>query len=386
MEFYRKRAKILKKIMQHSDSAREVLRLCLADGVGAKTFAALVDHFGSPATVTSCSAGVLQSVRGVGPKIAAGIAAVTEETVDEELAVADAAGAAIVCLADDRYPAALRTIHNPPPVLWVRGEILPSDVSSVGVVGSRRCSHYGMEQAERFGALLGRAGMTVISGGARGIDTAAHRGALRSGGRTIAIMGCGLGHVYPPENADLFEAIIAQGAGALVSELPMRTAVLSGNFPTRNRIISGMSLGTLVVEAALPSGALITAREAAEQGRDVFAIPGRVDSPTSAGTLQLLRDGAHLVADLNDVLDGLGDVGEAFRPEGETAPAAEIAPQDRTPHQTILYGLLAGGGLRLDELVARSELSPGAVAAEMTMLVLRGLVSQSAGNQFARKR
>ncbi len=372
--------------MKHSDSARDVLRLALAEGVGAKTFAALVDHFGCPATVAGLSAGVLQSVRGVGPKIAAAIAAVTDETVDEELSVADAAGVAVICLDDERYPVALRTIHNPPPVLWVRGEILPEDISSVGVVGSRRCSHYGMEQAERFGALLGRAGMTVISGGARGIDTAAHRGALRSGGRTIAIMGCGLGHVYPQENAELFEAIVADGAGALISELPMRTAVLSGNFPMRNRIISGMSLGTLVVEAALPSGALITAREAAEQGRDVFAVPGRVDSPTSAGTLQLLRDGAHLVADLNDILDGLGDVGEAFRPDGETAPPAEVAPQDLTGPQEILYGLLADGGLRLDELVSRSELSPGEVAGEMTMLVLRGLVTQSAGNQFDRKR
>ncbi|MBT3277928.1 MAG: DNA-protecting protein DprA [Phycisphaerales bacterium] len=372
--------------MNHSQSAAQVLRLALADGVGAKTYAALVEHFGSPEAVSTCSAGVLQSVRGVGPKTAAAIADVSESDVEEELAISTEAGAAVICFGDERYPAALKTIPNPPPVIWVRGEMSPEDVSSIGVVGSRRCSHYGMEQAERFGGLLARAGLTVISGGARGIDTAAHRGALRTGGRTVAVMGCGLGHVYPPENADLFEEIVAEGRGALVSELPMRTAVLSGNFPMRNRIISGMSLGTLVVEAALPSGALITAREAAEQGRDVFAVPGRVDSPTSAGTLQLLRDGACLVADLDDILNGLGDVGEAFQPDGEPAPEIAPTPQDLPPRQAVLYSLLAEGGLRLDELVARSEISPGDVASEMTMLVLRGLVAQSPGNRFDRKR
>ena len=362
---------------------RSYLRLALAEKVGPKTFRSLVDAFGSVEAAVSASPGSWKQIPGVGPKKLESLMSVTEERIEEEFAEADRQGVRIFCLEDDDYPAALKQTSNPPPLLFVRGRLEPADTVSLGVVGSRRCTHYGAEQAERFGGLLGRAGMTVVSGGARGIDTAAHRGALRAGGRTVAVMGCGLSTVYPPENEKLFEQIVAEDRGALVSELPMKTAVLAGNFPTRNRIISGLSLGVLVIEAALPSGALITAREASEQGREVFAVPGRVDSPMSAGTHQLLRDGAHLATDLDDILAPLGDVGRAIQPP---EPDAEAIPTGLDETEGKLIAALIEGPRSLDDLTRRTGISIGTAAAAMTMLVLKGAVQQQPGNIFARKR
>ncbi|MBN1943041.1 MAG: DNA-processing protein DprA [Phycisphaerae bacterium] len=365
------------------EQVRPYLRLTLAENVGPKTFRSLVDAFGGAEEAADASMGAWQRVEGVGPKKALALQAVTDGMIEEELAEADRLGVRIFRLEDDEYPAALKKIPDPPPLLYVRGRLEPADAVALGVVGSRRCTHYGLEQAERFGGLLGRAGLTVVSGGARGIDTAAHNGALRAGGRTVAVMGCGLSTNYPPENAALFERIIAEDRGALISELPMKTAVLSGNFPTRNRIISGLSLGVLVIEAALPSGALITAREAAEQGREVFAVPGRVDSPMSAGTHQLLRDGAHLVADLDDVLGPLGDAGRAIHPP---APDAEAIPSGLDDLETALLAVLSEGPCNLDDLTRRTGTPIGQAAAAMTMLVLKGYVRQQPGNIFARKK
>ena len=261
----------------------------------------------------------------------------------------------------------------------------PADALAVAIVGSRRCTHYGLEQAQRFGGLLGRAGFTVISGGARGIDAAAHHGALEAGGRTIAVMGCGLCEIYPPENRKLFDDILASGRGAILSELPMRTAVLAGNFPTRNRIISGLSLGVLVVEAARRSGSLITAREAGEQGRSVFAVPGRVDSATSQGANELIRGGAALVQDLDDILHELGQVGEKMA-VAEDAAAPALLPANLSDAERTLAAALEEGPLNLDELLRRTRIPTGQAASAMTMLLLKGLVVQSAGNVFERKR
>ena len=369
---------------------RATLRLFLADNVGTKTFHRLVEAFGDVVSAANASPSAWRRVKGIGPKTLDALKGVTDEDIDSELAEADRLGVKILCIHDDafpkdsedsEYPEQLRNIYDPPPLLYVRGKIEPSDAVSLGIVGSRRCTYYGSEQAERFGSLLGRAGFTIVSGGARGIDTAAHRGALGAGGRTIAVMGCGLSHTYPPENEKLFDQIVHDNRGALVSELPMRTAVLAGNFPTRNRIISGFGLGVLVIEAGVPSGALITAREAAEQGRTVFALPGRVDSPTSAGTNKLIREGAHVVTELDDILDPLGEVGRQLTPDDP--PPLPLPEMNET--ESAVYKALENGSLTLDEIVYRTECDTSKVASSMTMLVLRGVIVQLPGNVFTRK-
>ncbi|MFW6132433.1 MAG: DNA-processing protein DprA [Planctomycetota bacterium] len=363
---------------------RATIRLHLAEGVGGTTLGRLREAFGGAAAAVAASPAQLRAVKGIGEKTAAAVAAVTDAQVDDELAAAERAGVCVLVRGEAGYPRALETIHDPPEVLYVRGELRDTDAVAVGIVGARRCSHYGMEQAGRFGELLGRAGFTVVSGGARGIDTAAHRGALGSGGRTVAVMGCGLSRTYPRENRELFERIVTDGRGAIVSELPMGLDIRAGNFHARNRIISGLSLGVLVVEAARRSGSLITARQADEQGRLVFAVPGRVDSPTSAGTNELIRDGATLVQNLDDLLEQLGPVGAEM---GE-APHAEAPPMPAglSDAETKLVEALGGGELTLDELTRRTGVPSARVAASMTMLVIKGAVAQKPGNVFAIKR
>jgi DNA processing protein len=334
--------------------------------------------------VVKAPAEALRQVPGVGEKTASAIAAVDERAVEEELALAEKHGVKVVCREDPDYPKALAHLPDPPPVLYVLGELLAADAVALAVVGSRRCTHYGLEQAERFGGLLGRAGLTVVSGGARGIDAAAHRGALAAAGRTVAVMGCGLATLYPPENRELFRQVLTQRRGAILSELPMRTSVLGGNFPTRNRLISGLSLGVLVVEAARRSGSLITARAAIEQGREVFALPGRVDSPFSQGSNALIAKGeAALVQDLQDILDALDRVGATLKDAGALDAAAEKPAPQLTPTERRCLEHLAAGELDLDELIRRCALPSHEVTAAMTTLALKGLVAQRPGGIFA---
>ena len=372
--------------MADSQTLRSALRLHLADGVGARTFDRLIEAFGSVEAAVAAGPGGWRQVRGIGEKTCQAIAGVNDEQVQAELDAAADGGVEIVSRDDGAFPAALRAIYDCPPVLYIRGRLAEEDAVAVGVVGARRCTHYGLEQGRRFGELLGQAGFTVVSGGARGIDTAAHRGALAAGGRTLAVMGCGLGKIYPPENAKLFARIVAEDRGAIVSELPMGVGVQARNFPLRNRIISGLSLGVLVVEAATRSGALITAREAIEQGREVFAVPGRVDSPMSRGTNELIRDGsATLTQDLDDVLGPLGEVGRRMTPPEET-PEDRLAAAALDETEKKLVQALREGELRIDDLVRRTDLSSAQVAAAMTMLAIKGLVIQQPGQLFAIKR
>lgn len=284
----------------------DLLRLTTAPDLGPVRIAKLLAALGSPAAALDCAPELLARITSVSAAKAHAICQALRDSLalaHEELSHCDQHGVTLAAPGDTTYPELLAQIPAAPPLLYVKGSPSERDRYAVAIVGSRRCTQYGIEQAERFAGVLARAGITIVSGGARGIDTAAHRGALKSGGRTIAVMGCGLCHNYPPENQHLFADIVA-GRGLLVSEIPMNTPPDSRNFPARNRIISGLSMGVLVIEAAKDSGALITARLAIdEHNRDVFALPGRVDSSSSEGSLELLREGAaQIVITPDDVL------------------------------------------------------------------------------------
>src|SRR5687767_774102 len=290
-------------------SLRHWLQLALTDGIGPILTQRLVEAAGGVEAACEPSPNLLKQVEGIGAAKARQVAESLKQAcqqVDAELERAATQGVTIVCRDDEVYPTLLRSIPDPPSVLYVKGTLEPRDLNGLAIVGSRKCSFYGREQAERFGALLAGAGVTVLSGGARGVDSSAHRGAMsHPQGRTIAVLGSGVDVPYPPENAGLFEQIAAKGA--VVSEYPLGTSPMKENFPRRNRIVSGMSRGVLVIEADERSGALITARQACDDhGRTVFALPGRVDSSTSAGPHKLIRDGATLVTKLEDILEGLG--------------------------------------------------------------------------------
>ena len=300
--------------------------LNMIEGLGPVSVRRLIDTLGSPKAILEADREALMEARGVGEKLALKIVTQRDSiNAEEEIDKAAEIGARIITQIDDEYPEALKTIHDPPLVLYVLGRILPQDGKAIGIVGSRSTSHYGLTAADRLAYQLGKIGFTVLSGLARGTDTAAHSGALKSGGRTIAVLGGALDCLYPPENAEL-AAKIAR-SGAVVSEYSMGRKADRMTFPYRNRIISGMSMGVLVTESAIKGGSMYSAEAAMEQGRTVFALPGRIDTPGARGPHMLIKNGAKLVERLDDILEEyefLIPPAELESPESETAARPEV--------------------------------------------------------------
>lgn len=357
---------------------RDLLALHLVPGLGPRLTAALLERFGSAAEVLRASSNQLSEVPHIGAVLADKLhqAMKTLNLAEEEELIAKY-GVEILAHRHPGYPEPLANIPDPPPILYIRGKLEPEDVKGVGLVGSRQCTSYGKRVAERLAGGLARKGYTVISGLARGIDGAAHWGALKAGGRTLAIMAGGLSRIYPPEHGEL--AAEVQSHGAMISEAPMAMEPLATMFPGRNRVISGLSRGVVIVEANERSGALITARHAAEQGRPVFAVPGPVDSAASAGTLQLLRQGAILVRHVDDILEEL----EGVKPKDSAPAPTKPAPQlDETQQKVWTY--LAEQARHMDEITRHLGKPISEVAGLMMNLEMKKVVRRLPGNSYER--
>ncbi len=354
------------------------IALNMVPGMGPVRLRRLLGVFGDAGTILTRREHELAAVDGLGRELAGKITRWRDfGDPESELKLAEEAGARIITAEDAEYPAALKEIHDPPIVLYLRGSLLPRDRQAVAVVGSRAATHYALDSARKLGFQLAYAGLTIVSGLARGIDTAAHTAALAAKGRTIAVLGSGLGRLYPPENQELADRIAENGA--VISEFPMGTPPDRQTFPMRNRIISGCAFGVLVVEAGGNSGALISANQAAEQGRTLYAVPGRIDNPKALGSNRLIQQGAKLVLSAADVLD---DLQILFRvpPELPTAPtAADLSEDD----QAILEAL-GQEEAALDTLIARSGLSASTVSSRLLALEMRRVVKQLPGRRFVR--
>jgi DNA processing protein len=360
----------------------DAVRLSLVSGVGPILRKRLIERFGSPAAVLGARPSDLREVEGVGPKLTERIAAACEEIDAEgEIALCRERGITILIESDPQYPRPLREIPDPPGLLFIRGTMKPEDSLAVGIVGTRHATPYGLRQAERLAASLSRAGLTIISGLARGVDAAAHRAVLEAGGRTFGVLASGVLNIYPPEHDTLADAVAAQGA--LISEQPCHSAPLSGTFPQRNRLISGLSLGVIVIEAAERSGALITARHAMEQGRDVYAVPGSIESRASRGCHQLIRDGATLIESADDVLDQLGPLVEAVgRDDGRTVHHPAELLLNETEQQVL--DAVRCEATSIDDLVVRSGLPVQQVLSTISVLEMRHLIRRLSGTTVIR--
>jgi DNA processing protein len=386
------------------DDLLPLLRLQMTPGVGAQTLRELLRFFGSAAEVWNANSADWLDVPGVGPKTGrAMLESRDSDAAPKELARCRDMGIHLVVRGTPEYPVFLNRIHDPPEMLYVRGDMQPRDQLALAVIGSRQCTMYGRQTAQRLAAGLARAGVTIVSGLARGIDSCAHRGALEGGGRTLAILGTGLGNVYPPENKGLADEVAA--SGAVISEMPLDQAALPGLFPLRNRIISGLSQGVLVVEAKRNSGAMHTVRHALDQGRDVFAVPGRIDSLASEGCHDLLRDGATLVRGVDDILDVMGPLlhpvatGVDGPSSGRTSAQARGAEESDVAKQAAVRSareltlgdierqVLAGvpqEGITIDELLREIPLEPSRVLSTLTILEMKRFVRRLPGGQVCR--
>ncbi len=355
------------------------LALRSIQGVGLVLGQRLVKACGTPAAVFQASLAELSSVKGMSPAIAQALVSFKDwDRLEAELARLMAQGAEMLTPEDPRFPARLKEIPYPPLFLFLKGELKAEDERAVAVVGTRTPSYYGQKTARRLAGALAERGFTVVSGLARGIDSAAHQGALTAGGRTVAVLGCGLDVVYPPENRPLYDQIPSQGA--LVSEFPLGAPPEAKNFPVRNRLISGLALGVVVVEAGAKSGARITVRHALDQGREVFAVPGPIDSPASLGPHRLIQEGAKLVQEVEDILQELPG-GEAIRGPLFAAAGPPFAGPGATLEDPLL-AFLGAAPVQLEELVQTSGLPAPEVMSRLTMLELKGLIRELPGKCY----
>lgn len=362
----------------------EILSLNLLPGIGPVKIRRLLEAFGDAGGVLKAGESSLRRVDGIGPETAKVISRWREHTdPGVELAEAERRGIKIVVMGDEEYPDHLARAYDAPILLYVWGDIAKRDRHAISVVGSRRASVYGVNATQKLTYQLAHAGFTIVSGLARGIDTAAHEAALAAGGRTVAVVGSGLANIYPPENFALAERI-AGGNGAVVSEFPLHKVPDKQTFPMRNRIVAAWSQAVLVTECPAWSGSLITANLASEYGKQVFAVPGPIDKPTSAGCHQLIRDGATLVTDASQILDDMGDLPFSYGTQAETEEVAEV-PELPEEEKKVFGALRPGEEMAVDALIAETGLGSSAVTGALFKLELRRLIRQLPGFRFMRR-
>ena len=350
-------------------------------GIGNHLFKRLIDCFELPEMVFQASEEELIQIEGIAPRQAADIQKFrAPDRIRRELDRIDQKGLCITTLADPEYPSLLREIPDPPPFLYVSGN-LDESLRNIAVVGSRNATEYGLSTTQKLCADLSAFGISIISGMAVGIDTAAHQGALAGRGKTIAVLGSGLNNIYPSENVNLFKQI--SESGAVISEFALDTEPEAHNFPIRNRIISGMSLGTVVVEATKKSGSLITARFAAEQNREVFAVPGSIQSFKSTGTHTLIKQGAKLVENAQDVLEELTafiDGPNLTRDQNQNNASEKIS--SLTPEENAVYKVLGPYPEHIDAIMRKTAIEPGKLLSILLQLELNGMINQLPGKRF----
>lgn len=356
-----------------SDSRKYWIGFNLVKGIGAVRFQALLDHFGDVQSAWNAPTDVLRQ-SGLGQKTLENLLQIRAQVdLDRVWESIQAQGIQVLTWEDEAYPARLKEIDQPPPVLYLRGELKPEDTWAVAIVGTRRITAYGRQVTEEVASALARDGITIVSGLARGVDSVAHQAALEAGGRTLAVLGSGVDRIYPPEHRRLGEQVIAQGA--LVSDYPLGTPPDANNFPPRNRLISGLSLAVIVVEAGATSGALITAAFAADQGREVFAVPGNINAPSSQGTNRLVRDGAHPLLDVQDVLEVLN-----LTMVTEQRVARAVLPADAT--EARLLQVLGRQPLHVDDIRLQTGMPIEQVSAALALMELKGMVRQVGGMHY----
>jgi DNA processing protein len=361
-------------------STEAYIALNMLPGIGAARLRRLLEVFETPERILLARPSDLRSVQGIGREVAEAVSG-WERLVDlpaELKRIADF-GAKVIAQDSPGYPPLLREITSPPIVLYVWGDLQPRDIHAIGVVGSRRASHYGLECAKKLSYQLAYAGLTVVSGLARGIDTAAHQGALAAQGRTIAVLGSGLLNLYPSENKLLAEKIAA--SGAVVTEFSMEVTADTQTFPMRNRIVAGWGPGVLIVEAGFGSGALITATQAIDQSRNVYAVPGQIDRPTAAGSNRLIQQGAKLVTSAADILD---DLNILLPRTAREMPAAPDRTQALKPEEKLVYDAIGDDETPIDSIISKTNLPSGRVSSTLLLLEMKRLVKQLPGQHFVK--